>query len=400
MEIGAMRTLSTLLLFGLAAGVLLGPASPTRAGDDDKKPVLTKEESLTNTDPGDAKRNGCHAKVYTVKLKAGQAYRIDMISKEKDPQKFDPYLRLENADGKQLAEDDDGGGFPNARIIFKAEQAGDYKVIATTFAPNMTGTYTLTVAPATQRDVDAQQALLKARENALAMQKKLLAFRNSSPEEQKQTIDEMAKDFSGRKAQLTMSDAQLAMQFAQMLDTGDNKKLAAVAYTEFGKALAQAENAQVTKIAPMFEGAARRVNLLGNLMEVSGKTLEGKEVNLKEYRGKVVLVDFWATWCGPCIQELPNVRKLYETYHDKGFEVLAISIDQNKNALVKFLEKEKLPWVCIHEMPGADKSMANHYGVFFIPTAILVGRDGRVISLNARGEELAKMLEKYLEKSE
>jgi thiol-disulfide isomerase/thioredoxin len=393
-----MRKLSVFLL----AGLLLGPVATLRAGGEEKKqdenkPVLKKQDTLTEDDAKDTKKTDCFAKVYKVKLKAGELYRIDMISKETDPQKFDPFLRLEDSSGKQLAMDDDGGGFPNAKIIFKAEKAGTYKVIATTFAPNMTGAYAITVARATPRD----EAEARAREKALAGQQKIIQFRQSSPEEQKQIIDDLVKDLNGRADRLTVNDFQTAMQYATTLDMGSDKKLAAAAYTNLGKALAKADDEKVVKMAKMFEGGARRLSLPGNVMKLSGKTLEGKAVDLKDYKGKVVLVDFWATWCGPCIAELPNVKKLYATYHEKGFDVLAVSIDQNKAALEKFLEKEQLPWVCVHELPTGDKTMANHYGVFFIPCAILVDREGRVVSLNARGPELERLLKKYVgDKSE
>jgi thiol-disulfide isomerase/thioredoxin len=396
-----MRSLSTLLLFGLAAGLLAAPAAATQAGDDDTTPILKKDDKLTADDPMDTVRKQSYAKVYPVKLKGGQTYRIDMTTKE-DPQHFDPFLRLEDAKGKQLAFDDDGGGFPNAKLIYKVGEDGTYKVIATTYAPSQTGSYTLIVRQATQKDEEDQKAkdkLLAAQREAqkkfLEIQQKVNAFRNKPAEEQKEVLQEMVKDFTGRKDSLTNLDAQFAMNLAQALESSKNMKLATEAYTELGKALGQADNAQVARIGKMLEGSARRVNLPGNVMTVRGKTLEGKEIDLKDFRGKVVLVDFWATWCGPCIAEMPNVKKLYEAYHDKGFEVLAVSVDANKAALEKFLDKEKLPWVCIHDVQG-DKSLSNYYGVMFIPLPILVDREGRVVSMSARGPELERLLEKHL----
>jgi thiol-disulfide isomerase/thioredoxin len=394
-----MRKLSTLLLLGLAAG-LLAPAAATRAGDD-KKPILSKKDKLTADDPKDTVRMESHAKVYTVKLKGGQTYRIDMITKD-DPQNFDPFVRLEDAKGKQLAFDDDGGGFPNAKLIYKVEEDGTYKVIATTFAPNQTGAFTLTVKAASKDDEDAkknQEKLLEAQREAqkkfLEIQQKVNAFKNASAEEQKEKLAELVKDFGTRKDALNQLDMQYAMNLAQALEANQDKTLATAVYTDLGKAMTASSNTQVARVGRMMEGSARRINLVGKAMTVAGKTLEGKEVNLKDYRGKVVLVDFWATWCGPCIAEMPNVKKLYKEYHDKGFDVLAISVDANKAALVKFLEKEKLPWTCIHDMAG-DDSLSNQYGVMFIPLPILVDREGRVVSMSARGPELERLLEKHL----
>ena len=95
------------------------------------------------------------------------------------------------------------------------------------------------------------------------------------------------------------------------------------------------------------QGMYRRLTLLGKPMEISGTLLDGKPVDWESYRGKVVLVDFWATWCGPCRAEIPNVLEMYEAYHDKGFDVLGISLDATPEAAKKYVEENKLPWSSI-----------------------------------------------------
>ncbi len=153
-------------------------------------------------------------------------------------------------------------------------------------------------------------------------------------------------------------------------------------------------------------GAARRLELKETPMLVQGTTMAGQPLDWSKYEGKVVLIDFWATWCGPCRAELPNVRKNYEAYHDRGFEVVGVSLDQKTEDLEKFMEKEKLPWTIVRDdswnkakpQPTSDKFvtgyLANYYGVFGIPTMILLGKDGKAITINARGEALTKELEK------
>jgi thiol-disulfide isomerase/thioredoxin len=389
-----MRSLTMLL--GLAVGL---PASAARSGDDNK-PILKKDDKLTDDDTRDKVRQQAYAKIYTVRLKGGQTYRIDMVAKDKV--KFDPYLRLENDKGKQVAEDDDGGGIPNARIIYQADADGAYKVIATTFGANMTGPYTLTVKLASQADQVALKARAKvpaAQQKLLEIQKKIDAFRNAATVEQQVKLANLVKDFIARKDKLDMTDARFALNVAQALESGQDKTMATAAYKDLGKALAQADNALTARFGRLLEGSARRINLVGNPMTVAGKTPAGKQVDLKDYHGKVVLVNFWATGFRPCLEELPNVKRLYKAYHDKGFEVLAVCVDPNKAALETFLAGNKLPWVCIHDVPG-DKSLSDQYGVLFLPLPILVDREGRVVSLNARGPELERLLEKHLAEKE
>ena len=93
-----------------------------------------------------------------------------------------------------------------------------------------------------------------------------------------------------------------------------------------------------------------------------------------------------------CLAELPNLRKLYDTYHDKDFEVVSISLDERRPALEVFLEKEPLPWIVLHDQGWDKNKNSQHYGVTSVPTRLLVDRTGKIISTDARGEELAKQI--------
>lgn len=112
------------------------------------KLVLEKQDQLTNEDPKDKVQKGSHCKIFSFKMKAGSTYTIDLISGDKTGKKLDTFLRLEDAAGKELGQDDDGAGFPNARIVHKAIKDGDYRIIATSFEPNQTGAFTLKVLEA------------------------------------------------------------------------------------------------------------------------------------------------------------------------------------------------------------------------------------------------------------
>ena len=107
----------------------------------------------------------------------------------------------------------------------------------------------------------------------------------------------------------------------------------------------------------------------------------------------MVLIDFWATWCGPCRAALPSVKAAYKKYHERGFDVVGISIDQDRKALEEFITQYELPWVTLHDETGeGSHPVADYYGVLSIPTMILVGRDGKVISTHARGDQLEELL--------
>lgn len=125
--------------------------------------------------------------------------------------------------------------------------------------------------------------------------------------------------------------------------------------------------------------------------EFAAPTLSGGKVAPQDYRGRVLLIDFWATWCGPCLTELPNVQRVYREHHVAGFEIVSVSLDRDKAALSGFLAKQPLPWTHVFnaELPEAS-SLAGRYGVTAIPQMVLIGRDGKIVGVNLRGPALAE----------
>lgn len=209
---------------------------------------------------------------------------------------------------------------------------------------------------------------------------------------------ESAKLFAADKqAENAAMGVDLARLVGTMLERENKESEAAKWYREFAELMQNSDDPEVKKAAESFAGLARKYDLLGHPMEIAGKQVEGGNFDLASYKGKVVLVDFWATWCGPCIGELPNVKETYEKYHDRGFEVVGISLDSDREQLEEFIQKEKLPWPILfeggdEETIGWNHPLARHYGVNAIPLAVLINREGNVVTLSARGKQLGELV--------
>ncbi len=130
----------------------------------------------------------------------------------------------------------------------------------------------------------------------------------------------------------------------------------------------------------------------GEAPDFGQATPEGKLLKLSDLRGKVVLIDFWASWCGPCRRENPNVVKLYNTYKDKGFEILGVSLDRDKQRWLDAIAQDGLTWPHVSDLQQWSNAAAQLYGVNSIPHTVLVDKQGRIIARNLRGEALAQKL--------
>jgi peroxiredoxin len=119
---------------------------------------------------------------------------------------------------------------------------------------------------------------------------------------------------------------------------------------------------------------------------------QGKPIQLSSLRGKIVMIDFWASWCGPCRQENPNVVKVYQQYHDKGFEILGVSLDRTKEDWEKAIKDDQLNWLHVSDLQYWQNNAARLYAVNAIPQTYLLDKDGKIIAKGLRSQELAAKL--------
>lgn len=230
---------------------------------------------------------------------------------------------------------------------------------------------------------------VRARARVLLVQ---MAVNMQSPhwEEAKKEAARLRKDFPNHKY---AAAAQLI--YAQSADRAGETDRAREAYGTLIKAFPD------SPIADKAKGALRRLEVLGKpLTGFSFTDLHGKRIDVADYKGKVVLIDFWATWCDPCRTELPNVKETLAKYGDQGFAVIGVSLDTDKQKLEAFLKKEKMTWPQCFDGKGWKSAMAQRFGINAIPATFLVDRQGVVRFLGVRGETLGKRVKELLAEKE
>ena len=143
------------------------------------------------------------------------------------------------------------------------------------------------------------------------------------------------------------------------------------------------------------EKILKRYDAVGLPLEMAFTAIDGRKVDVRDLKGKVVLIDFWATWCGPCVAELPNVLRVYEDYHDKGFEIVGVSLDKDETALKNFVERENMAWPQYFDGQGWGAKWAAEFNISSIPAMYLVDKKGILRDIDARAdleEKVRKLL--------
>jgi peroxiredoxin len=136
-----------------------------------------------------------------------------------------------------------------------------------------------------------------------------------------------------------------------------------------------------------------KVTRIGSLApDIALPNPDGDTIRLSSLRGNIVLLDFWAAWCGPCRRENPNLVKIYNQYKDKGFEIYGVSLDRDKASWMKGINEDKLTWTLVSDLKYWSSSAAQLYGVTSIPYALLLDREGRIIAKKIRAHDLERIL--------
>jgi len=323
------------------------------------------------------------------------------------------------ADGKWMVEDStniSNGKFqlkgkadlPELRVI----AMGPNQMIAQFFAEN--GTMTLeantdslgkgVVKGSKSNDEFSiyQHELLSLSKEAQGMQQRFTTAQSSGDQEgmkkaqidyeaMSQNLAVYAKNFIRTHKSSTVSPLVALMQFGQTIKASEIDTLLAFLDPSVKTSIYVGE---LKKIADKMRGTE-----VGSMApDFTLPSPDGGTFTLSSTRGKYVMIDFWAAWCQPCRSENPNVVALYEKYKDKGFDIVGVSLDREKEAWVKAIADDQLVWHQVSELKFWQSEIAQKYGVSSIPCTFLLDKGGKIIAKNLRGEDLARKLEELMGK--
>ena len=208
-----------------------------------------------------------------------------------------------------------------------------------------------------------------------------------------QTIENLKTNYL--KSEVSNSPSLATLLFIDQLKIDDNIAL----YENLDKVL-YAKYPQNAFVSDLHRRVASKLRLaVGRpAPEINLPTPEGKYVKLSSLRGKVVLIDFWASWCSPCRRESPNMVRLYNKYHDKGFEIYSVSFDKEKSSWIKAINDDGLNWTHVSDLRYWNSIAGQDYGVKSIPFTVLIDEKGNIIATGLRGPALEQKLAEIFSK--
>jgi peroxiredoxin len=229
------------------------------------------------------------------------------------------------------------------------------------------------------------------------------AYDSANDKKNKRAMDSLDKIYNA----LDLEQKQLVMDFAKSHPT--SVVAAYEIYTSFSYNARYGQldslyqdldtTVRVTYFGRLIQSTAEKAKLtaIGNSApDFSNDDVNGKPVSLSSLRGKFVLLDFWASWCGPCRLENPNVVKAFHKYHEKGFDIYGVSLDDTKADWIKAIKKDGLNWTQVSDLKGWQASAASLYGVKGIPMNYLLDKNGIIVAKGLRGDELDNKLAELL----
>lgn len=211
----------------------------------------------------------------------------------------------------------------------------------------------------------------KTREDYIALLEKLQSIL-TDPESKSEVLFALARHYNSK------SNSQKVIELArEMIEINANDF-----YVE--KALGfqhEAESLGIGVQAPNFKA----------------KTLLGNQISLADQKGKIVILEFWATWCGPCMPEIPHLKLLNSKYSEDEFQIIGVSLDTNSEKLEEFLKEKEMEWPQIIQPKQWDDEITTKYNVYVVPRSFIIGRDGKIVGKNMRGKELEKEVAKLIQ---